>query len=181
MRCHSRRVSNTKDKMIGGSEKLNKGFQTAMKTLDRGRLHLCSVGWVRKTVDRTLVSYSKDESNSAKRSPNSNFFRGCSPIARQSATRPSHGIGRRIAGTRVKALTCWHPGCKLFTEMVGRWQIDSSDPWRRWLHRRVRGDSLYKDVRLFRIYEGTSQIQQTIIAKKTTERLIIYQSVNPFT
>ena len=31
-------------------------------------------------------------------------------------------------------------------------------------------ERLYRDVRLFRIYEGTSQIQQIIIARETMKR-----------
>jgi acyl-CoA dehydrogenase len=31
-------------------------------------------------------------------------------------------------------------------------------------------ERLYRDVRLFRIYEGTSQIQQTIIARQMIKR-----------
>ncbi|MDB5427693.1 MAG: acyl-CoA dehydrogenase domain protein, partial [Phenylobacterium sp.] len=29
---------------------------------------------------------------------------------------------------------------------------------------------LYRDVRIFRIYEGTSQIQQVVIARETLKR-----------
>ena len=31
-------------------------------------------------------------------------------------------------------------------------------------------ERLYRDVRIFRIYEGTSQIQQVIIARETLKR-----------
>ena len=71
---------------------------------------------------------------------------------------------RRDAGESINMLASC---CKLFaTEMVGRvadravqihggaGYIDEYAVTR-----------FYKDVRLFRIYEGTSQIQQTIIAK----------------
>jgi len=71
---------------------------------------------------------------------------------------------RRDAGESVTILASC---CKLFaTEMVGRVadravQIHGGagymeeDPVARF----------YRDVRLFRIYEGTSQIQQTVIAR----------------
>ena len=36
---------------------------------------------------------------------------------------------------------------------------------RRRLRRRLRIERFYRDVRLFRIYEGTSQIQQLVIAR----------------
>jgi acyl-CoA dehydrogenase len=31
-------------------------------------------------------------------------------------------------------------------------------------------ERLYRDVRIFRIYEGTSQIQQVVIARETLKR-----------
>jgi acyl-CoA dehydrogenase len=38
------------------------------------------------------------------------------------------------------------------------------------LYRGLRIERLYRDVRLFRIYEGTSQIQQLVIARETLKR-----------
>jgi acyl-CoA dehydrogenase len=40
-----------------------------------------------------------------------------------------------------------------------------ADPRRRGLCVGIRGERFYRDVRLFRIYEGTSQIQQLVIAR----------------
>ena len=71
---------------------------------------------------------------------------------------------RRDAGENVAALAA---SCKLFaTEMAGRVADRAVQ---------IHGgagyiedygiERFYRDVRLFRIYEGTSQIQQTVIAK----------------
>nr|WP_245414444.1 acyl-CoA dehydrogenase family protein [Mycoplana dimorpha] len=40
--------------------------------------------------------------------------------------------------------------------------------WRRRLHEEYSVEHLYPDVRLFRLYEGTSQIQQIIIGREMT-------------
>jgi acyl-CoA dehydrogenase len=36
--------------------------------------------------------------------------------------------------------------------------------------RGVAAERIYRDARLFRIYEGTSQIQQVVIARETMKR-----------
>jgi acyl-CoA dehydrogenase len=76
---------------------------------------------------------------------------------------------RRDAGENVAALAA---SCKLFaTEMVGRVadravQIHGGAGY-------VEDygiERFYRDVRLFRIYEGTSEIQRTVIAKDMIRR-----------
>ena len=77
---------------------------------------------------------------------------------------------RRDAGENVAALAA---ACKLFaTEMVGRVADNAVQ---------IHGgagyvedygiERFYRDVRLFRIYEGTSEIQQTVIAKDLLKQL----------
>ena len=71
---------------------------------------------------------------------------------------------RRDAGENVNTLASC---CKLFaTEMVGRVadravQIHGGAGYME----EYPVARFYRDVRLFRIYEGTSQIQQTVIAR----------------
>ncbi len=70
---------------------------------------------------------------------------------------------RRLAQPTASALMC----CKLFSsEMVGRVadravQIHGGAGYME----EYAVTRFYRDVRLFRIYEGTSQIQQTVIAR----------------
>jgi acyl-CoA dehydrogenase len=71
---------------------------------------------------------------------------------------------RRDAGEAVNTLASC---CKLFaTEMVGR-VADKAVQFHggAGYMEEYAVARFYKDVRLFRIYEGTSQIQQTIIAR----------------
>ena len=159
----------SKDKIIGGHEKLNRGFQTAMKTLDRGRLHISalSVGCAKRLIDLS-VSYSRDRKQFGKAISEFQLLQGMLADSQAESyaaeTMVLDAATRRDRGEDINMLASC---CKLFaTEMVGRvadravqihggaGYIDEYAVTR-----------FYKDVRLFRIYEGTSQIQQTIIAK----------------
>ena len=55
--------------------------------------------------------------------------------------------------------------CKLFCTEIGRRGSRRSDPRRRGLYADYGIERFYRDVRLFRLYEGTSQIQQLVIAR----------------
>ena len=76
---------------------------------------------------------------------------------------------RRDAGENVAALAA---SCKLFaTEMVGRVADRAVQIFGGAGYIEDYGiERFYRDVRLFRIYEGTSQIQQTVIAKDMMRR-----------
>ena len=156
-------------KMIGGTEKLNRGFQTAMKTLDRGRLHISalSVGCAKRLIELS-VSYSKDRKQFGQAISEFQLLQGMLADSQAECyaaeTMVLDAAARRDRGEDINMLASC---CKLFaTEMVGKvadravqihggaGYIDEYAVTR-----------FYKDVRLFRIYEGTSQIQQTIIAK----------------
>ena len=153
--------------IIGGVE--GKGFITSMKVLDRGRLHISalSVGIAERLIDdalryaierkqfgkpiaehqmiQVMLADSKAEAYAAK----------CMVLdaARQK------DLGKKIS----TEASC----CKLFaTEMVGRVadkavQIHGGAGY----ISEYAVERLYRDVRLFRLYEGTTQIQQMIIAK----------------
>ncbi len=159
----------SQSKMIGGKEKLNRGFQTAMKTLDRGRLHISalSVGCAKRLIELS-VSYSKDRKQFGQAISEFQLLQGMLADSQAECyaaeTMVLDAAARRDRGENINMLASC---CKLFaTEMVGKvadravqihggaGYIDEYAVTR-----------FYKDVRLFRIYEGTSQIQQTIIAK----------------
>ena len=159
----------SQSKMIGGKDKLNRGFQTAMKTLDRGRLHISalSVGCAKRLIELS-VSYSKDRKQFGQAISEFQLLQGMLADSQAECyaaeTMVLDAAARRDRGENINMLASC---CKLFaTEMVGKvadravqihggaGYIDEYAVTR-----------FYKDVRLFRIYEGTSQIQQTIIAK----------------
>ncbi len=155
--------------IIGGSANLNKGFATAMKTLDRGRLHISAlaVGCANRLIDESL-KYAVERKQFGQ--PIAQFQLIQAMIADSKAETYAaecmvlDAASRRDAGEAVNTLASC---CKLFSsEMVGRVadravQIHGGAGYME----EYAVTRFYRDVRLFRIYEGTSQIQQTVIAR----------------
>ena len=157
------------DRLLGGPEKLNKGFQTAMKTLDRGRIHISalSVGCAERLIDLCL-GYGKHRKQFGKPIAEFQLLQGmiadCKAESYAAKCMVLDTAARRDAGEAVNTLASC---CKLFaTEMVGR-VADKAVQFHggAGYMEEYSVARFYKDVRLFRIYEGTSQIQQTIIAR----------------
>ena len=153
--------------LIGGVE--GQGFKTAMKVSDRGRLHLAAVcvGTARRLIDESL-RYALERRQFGKRiaefqliqamlaDSQTEYYAGKCMV--EDAAR-RYDAGRQI-GTEASC-------CKLHcSEMAGRVADRAVQ---------IRGGSgyiadyvverFYRDVRLFRLYEGTSQIQQLVIAR----------------
>jgi acyl-CoA dehydrogenase len=144
-------------------------FRTAMRTLDRGRLHIAAlcVG-VAERLLADAIGYAKDRRQFGQ--PIANFQLIQAMLA-DSRTEIYAGrcmvidaARRRDAGEQTAAeASC----CKLYcSEMVGRVadravQIHGGAGYMG----EYAVERFYRDVRLFRIYEGTSQIQQLIIAR----------------
>lgn len=153
--------------LIGGKE--NVGFKTAMKVLDKGRLHISaiSIGVAERLIEDSL-NYAMQRKQFGQPIVQ---FQLLQAMLADSKTECYAAIcmvkdtaKRRDAGENVAALAA---SCKLFaTEMVGRVadravQIHGGAGY-------VEDygiERFYRDVRLFRIYEGTSEIQRTVIAK----------------
>ena len=145
------------------------GFKTAMKVLDRGRLHLAAacVGMARRLIDDSLA-YAMERKQFGK--PISNFQLVQAMLADSETelyaarTMTLDACRRRDAGentARVAACAKYYA-----TEMVGRVadravQIHGGAGY----IAEYKVERFYRDVRLFRLYEGTSQIQQLIIAR----------------
>jgi acyl-CoA dehydrogenase len=157
------------DRLLGGPEKLNKGFQSAMKTLDRGRIHISalSVGCAERLIDLCL-GYGKERKQFGQPIAEFQLLQGmiadCKAESYAAKCMVLDTATRRDAGEAVNTLASC---CKLFaTEMVGRVADKAVQFYGGAGYMEEYAVSrFYKDVRLFRIYEGTSQIQQTIIAR----------------
>lgn len=153
--------------VLGGKEGM--GFRTAMKVLDRGRIHVAAVcvGQAKRILHEAL-SYAMDRTQFGQ--PIAEFqliqamladsqadLYAAECMVRETARR--HTAGERVS----REASC----CKMFaSEMVGRIadravQIHGGAGYMR----DSAVERFYRDVRLFRIYEGTTQIQQLIIAK----------------
>lgn len=158
-----------KSAIIGGPDRLNQGFATAMKTLDRGRLHISAlaVGCAGRLIDES-VSFAVERRQFGQPIAQFQLIQAMLADSRTEAYAAEcmvmDAARRRDAGENISTLASC---CKLFaSEMVGRVadravQIHGGAGYME----EYPVARFYRDVRLFRIYEGTSQIQQTIIAR----------------
>ena len=157
------------DAILGGIERLNRGFETAMKTLDRGRLHISAlaVGCANRLIDESL-RFALDRKQFGQPIAQFQLIQAMLADSKAEAYAAEcmvlDAARRRDAGESVSTFASC---AKLFaTEMVGRVadravQIHGGAGYMD----EYAVSRFYRDVRLFRIYEGTSQIQQTIIAR----------------
>jgi len=158
--------------LVGGHE--NTGFITAMKVLDKGRLHISaiSVGVAERLIeDATRCAIERKQFN--QRVADFQLVQGMLADSQTemyaAACMVEETARRRDAGESVNALAA---SCKLFaTEMVGKVADRAVQIFGGAGYIEDYGiERFYRDVRLFRIYEGTSQIQQTVIAKDLIKR-----------
>ncbi len=154
------------DMLIG--EKENQGFSTAMKVLDKGRLHISalSVGIAERLIE-DCVTYALERKQFGQPIAEFQLIQAMladSQTETYAATCMVQDTARRRdAGENVAVLAA---SCKLFaTEMVGRVADRAVQIFGGAGYVEDYGiERFYRDVRLFRIYEGTSQIQQIVIA-----------------
>ena len=155
------------DALIGGVE--GQGFKTAMKVLDRGRLHVAATccGIADRLVEES-VSYALDRKQFGQAIGEFQLVQ-----AMLADSRTEHDVAwalvrdaarRGDAGERITRIGA---EAKYYaSEMTGRVADRAVQ---------IHGGSgyindyavsrLYRDVRIYRLYEGTSQIQQLVIAR----------------
>ncbi|MGA0542424.1 acyl-CoA dehydrogenase family protein [Neotabrizicola sp. VNH66] len=153
--------------LIGGQE--GQGFKTAMKVLDKGRLHIAAacVGLSERIIG-DMLDYAVGRRQFGK--PLAEFQLVQAMVADSQAEAYAarcmvlDAARRRDAGQNVSVeASC----AKMFaSESVGRIadrnvQVHGGNGY----IREYRAEQLFRDARLFRIYEGTTQIQQIVIAK----------------
>lgn len=153
--------------IIGGVE--NMGFKTAMKVLDKGRLHISAVcAGLADRILRDSVRYAKERNQFGKAISD---FQLIQAMIADSETDiyAAKCMVRDTAKDRDAGLDVTRKAscCKLFaSEMLGRVADRGVQIFGGAGYIAEYGiEQLYRDARLFRIYEGTTQIQQTIIAK----------------
>ncbi len=158
--------------ILGGRE--GQGFRTAMKVLDRGRIHVASVcvGQARRILYEA-VCYARDRRQFDQAIGEFQLIQAMLADSRAdlfAAESMVREVARRFdAGERVSLdASCATMFC---SEMVGRAadravQIHGGAGYMR----DSAVERFYRDVRLFRIYEGTTQIQQLIIGRELLNR-----------
>lgn len=153
--------------IIGGKE--GQGFKTAMKVLDRGRLHIAAVcvGAAERLICDSL-RYAMERKQFGQPIAEFQLIQAMLADSRTEAYAARCMVmetaRRKDAGIDVSTEAAC---CKLFcSEMVGRVadravQIHGGAGY----IAEYGVERFYRDVRLFRIYEGTTQIQQLVIAR----------------
>jgi len=159
--------------IIGGTPGV--GFKTAMKVLDRGRLHLSALacGMAHRLLT-DAVTYAKERRQFGKPIGDFQLIQGmladsqAELYAAQSMVRDcAQRYDAKPFGKTDPEVSMLASCTKMFcTEMVGRVadravQIHGGAGYMA----EYTAERFYRDVRLLRLYEGTTQIQQVIIAK----------------
>jgi len=155
--------------IIGGEARLGQGFKTAMKVLDRGRLHISAacVGVAERLIEDSL-RYAMERRQFGQPIAEFQLVQAMLADSRTEAFAArcmvEETARRKDADGNVTTdAAC----CKMYaSEMVGRVADRAVQ---------IHGgagyiadygiERFYRDVRLFRIYEGTTQIQQLVIAR----------------
>jgi acyl-CoA dehydrogenase len=156
--------------LIGGREGV--GFKTAMKVLDKGRLHIAAVAiGAAKRMLRDAVDYAMNRKQFGHPISDFQLVQGmladCKTelyaaecMVLDAARKRDEGLDVSIEASCAKYFS---------TEMCGRVadravQIHGGAGY----VSEYAIERFYRDVRLFRLYEGTSQVQQVIIARGLT-------------
>ena len=156
------------DALVG--EAAAAGYATAMRSLAHGRLIIAAMctGVMARLIDES-VTYARERSQGghpiadyqlvqAMLADSQTEYMAARALVLDAAARYEAGTDRRLAPSAAKYFA---------SEAVGRIadravQIHGGSGYMRG----VPVERLYRDVRLFRIYEGTSQIQQLVIARE---------------
>ena len=150
------------------------GFKIAMRVLDRGRLHISAVCvGVAERLIADCVTYATERKQFGKPIAEHQLIQGMIADSKTEAlvaramvleTAAAKDAGQNVVLESAAA--------KYFaSEMVGRVADRAVQIYGGAGYIADYGiERLYRDVRLFRIYEGTSQIQQLIIARETIKR-----------
>ena len=153
--------------LIGGKE--GQGFKTAMKVLDKGRLHISAVcvGFAERILQDAL-QYAMERKQFGQPIAEFQLIQAMLADSKaESFAARSMALEAARQRDRGENVSTEAACCKLFaTEMCGRVadrgvQILGGSGY---IHE-YGMERFYRDARLFRLYEGTSQIQQLIIAR----------------
>ena len=154
--------------IIGGVP--GRGFKTAMKVLDRGRIHIAAValGMCQRLIDMAL-QYAMERKQFGQRIADFQLVQAMladMKVDMLTTEALMQSVAAKFDAGEPVSLEC--AALKYYaSEAVGRIadravQIYGGAGYMA----EYKVERFYRDVRLLRIYEGTSQIQQTIIAKQ---------------
>jgi acyl-CoA dehydrogenase len=150
------------------------GFRIAMRVLDRGRLHIASVcvGLAERLI-ADCVAYATERKQFGKPIAEHQLIQAMIADSKTEAL-AARALVLETANAKDagKDVVMESAAAKYYaSEMVGRVADRAVQIFGGAGYISDYGiERLYRDVRLFRIYEGTSQIQQIIIARETLKR-----------
>ena len=158
-----------KENVIGGMEMVGQGFKTAMRVLDKGRLSMaaCALGAAQRVMELCIDFVKKKiEAGKPKADLQTAQFRLADMAtqifaARQMLYRTAWLKDQKEKVTREASMA------KLFcTEMASRVADSAIDIFEEdGILTDKQIEIFLRDVRLYRIYEGTSEIQKIIISR----------------
>lgn len=150
------------------------GFKIAMRVLDRGRLHISAVCvGVAERLIADCVAYASERKQFGKPIAEHQLIQAMIADSKTEALAARALVLETAAAKdEGKDVVMESAAAKYFaSEMVGRVADRAVQIYGGAGYIADYGiERLYRDVRLFRIYEGTSQIQQLIIARETLKR-----------
>jgi len=158
-----------KENVIGGDDMIGQGFKTAMRVLDKGRLTMgaCALGASQKLLDM-CIEYAKQRVQFGK--PIGQFQMVQAMLAdmateiyaaRQMLYNAAwlRDQGKRITGEAAMVkLFCTEMGSRIADKAI---QIFGGMGYMKELP----VEMFYRDMRLYRIFEGTSEIMRVVIAR----------------
>ena len=150
------------------------GFKIAMRVLDRGRLHIAAlcVGIAERLI-RDCVAYAGERTQFGQKIAEFQLIKAMIADSK-TETMAARALVLQIAGQKDagEPITMEAAAAKYFaSETVGRVADRAVQIFGGAGYIADYGiERLYRDVRLFRLYEGTSQIQQLIIAAEVMKR-----------
>jgi acyl-CoA dehydrogenase len=160
--------------LIGGDEGRGRGYRTAMRCLAHGRIHIAAlcVGLAQRLLEES-VSYALQRRQSGHPIAEFQLIQGMIADSQTDLMAGKALVLAAAAQYDAGTDTRLAPSCAKYfaSEMVGRVadravQIHGGAGYMRG----VAVERFYRDARLFRIYEGTSQVQQVVIAKQAFAR-----------
>ena len=159
-----------RDNVIGGMDRVGQGFKTAMRVLDKGRLTMgaCALGASQKLLDLCVEHVKRKKENGKSWDDlQSDQFLLADMATEIYAARQMlyHSARLRDQGNNV---THEASMVKVFcTEMADRIAGRALDIFGdEGYLKKSRVEMYLRDVRLYRIFEGTSEIQRIVISRK---------------
>jgi acyl-CoA dehydrogenase len=155
--------------VIGGMGHVGQGFKTAMRVLDKGRLCMgaCAVGASQKVLDLCVERVQRELAAGIPKAELQTEMFALADMATQLYAARQMLYGTAIKKDQGQNVTQEASMVKIFcTEMASKTADRAIDLFgEEGMLTRRRIEIFLRDVRLYRIYEGTSEIQRIIVSR----------------